>query len=479
MRRFVVLGILWLGVLAPTVHADLQPDYFEDCMIEYAMADLALADEQEALADIIDKIPDELLEVLIELELQERFIEAAFAIAEAAFLEELYLDALWYITDARADLFFAQTNWVQMVVMANQLDVGHPLQYYPGGTRVSFASLGLRTQNGIQNAHDAVTAAGQLEATARLFLNYLDDLEEEADAVLDANQASLDALAEYWSCVSPQAGRIIGIVTANLHVRTSPAENGVVLLRTHPSFGGRDVTLDLSNSIRSESEGKVSRSLYIGYEIPADAVFAEFVYGSRGEILATPGNPLAVKSTHEDSIPSYAMFAGVFESRGNPLTLNTEIPGLPLGSTCAGDHPDRLLAGQADSCPTFLETTGTPQQIANGEQVTDAFHVLSLGGDLEQSFGSHYMRFRMVLKADYEAPTDPCYPWDPVANAYVFDQFSVGCGIGNGGNGGGGAGGNGGPGALTKLVPTPDPISTPTPGEGRDKTTRGAVAAQH
>lgn len=457
MHRLVLFGVLGLGVLAPSVQADQQPDYFDHCLVEFAVAELALVAEQEALIEIIDAIPDELEAVLIELEAEERYIEAGWAIAEAGMLELLYIDALRYVGDARVDLLFAQANWVQMVAMANQLDVGHPLQYYPGGTRVSFASLGLRTQNGIQNAHDAIIAAGDMERTARLLINYLDDLEEDADDILDANQDSLDALTDYWSCVGPQAGRIVGIVTANVHARTSMGPNGVVLLRTHPSFGGRDVTLDLSNSDRSESEGAVSRSLYVGFEIPADAVFGNFVLGSRGEVLAHPGNPLAVKSTHEDTIPSYGMNAGVFESRGNPLTLNTEIPGLLLGAACAGNHPDLLLAGQSDACPAALGTTGTPQQIANGEQASDAFHVLSLGGDLEESFGSRYMRFRLVLHANYEAPTDPCYTWDPAANAYVFDQFGLGCGFGGDGNGGGGGPGGG----MTALVPIPDPISTP------------------
>lgn len=60
--------------------------------------------------------------------------------------------------------------------------------------------------------------------------------------------------------------------------------------------------------------------------------------------------------------------------------------------------------------------------------------------------GIKYLSFIVKIKANLEAPSDPCYIWDPVTERYIIDHSNPNCSCGNppgDGNspGGGGLGG--------------------------------------
>ena len=389
----VFLVCLLEGLTFLHAQADQKPDYFLNHSIEF----------EEAIRELNREIVDvELGRIAVGKEhiwklavflSREQFDKAARINIEAPAILFMLSEALEELEKTREHLLYTRERWETMANKANQLDVGHPRKYFSGADRAELAALALQVRSGIEHTHAAHLQAQEWEEMAYDFLPRTLLHQIKIDFVLEQHQLAGAAIGHYvGGCIGDQARRIVGIVVANLHAFISDEPEGEVNdLTAHPSYPDQNgqhhtVFVDISDAFKVERDGKTKRSLRVGFEIPYDAQFAGNVEGAAGELLARQHDLLATKHNLKQEVPDYAMAGDIFQNDGNGLTLHYRLLESNLAQTYAGEYPDRLVAGQSDSCPLTLETTGSPQQIAKqiayGITLVGAQHI-SLGSDFD------------------------------------------------------------------------------------------------
>lgn len=226
---------------------------------------------------------------------------------------------------------------------------------------------------------------------------------------------------------------------ANQYAAASPL---VYDIATLPSYQGAATLID--------HQGRTQRHMKFGYAEP-NVTVEEDAWGldefGLPTLLAAAGSPVLLTShVDEDLAPK-------LEGEGNRAIVRAvmfdlvgqevDAVGGPIGEPFA-------CVGLDNTCPLFVETTGSPEQIAAGETVTRHWSIIATSSIVDVTSGVPIelpAGYRLTITAPRERPLDPCFDtFDPVAWQWLRNHTSEECGPGEVFGGGPGPGGPGGPG---------------------------------